>query len=699
VYLNVAVWDEVRKSKKDKPIGSSSFELGDVLGSRGNIKAKRLKNGGTLFMRVKHATNSKTLHVPSMVGKKLANVDGFFGRSDPFFEIASQQDGPGGKHWNTVYRSTHIKNNLNPQWEAFQLDLDKVQQDDDNSENGSGSPIRITIYDHESSGKHEFMGSFETTISALLGSEAIFSVLSKKGKPKGTIEIKHATIQDDGAVRPPSVPGGSSVAPPPHTPFSRPPSFFDYISGSCELNMSVAIDFTGSNGDPRRHGTLHYIHPDGGLNDYEKALTAVGDIISKYDSDQKYPVYGFGAKLNGQLHHCFQCGGTNEVSGVSGIIQAYRSTFHEQIILSGPTLFQEVIQTAAANASSAQEKAKCEGRQSYSVLLIVTDGAVSDMNATKNALMAASNSPLSVVIVGVGNADFSAMQFLDDFRASPPSNDIAQFVEFRRHAHDKRSLTEATLEEIPDQLVNYFVSRNIFPSPLVSNLNVKAEPYNEDVDIDLTLDFHGGNSNDDIEIDMSSGAAPAVYDYRSYGAATQYLESVPPQPTNPSASPMSGGGGGGGETPVAAPMQQPVPPPPTNPSAPPMSFRGGGGETPVAAPNQQPVPPPPTNPSAPPTNFRVGGGGATPVAAPNQQPVPPPPTNPRAPPTGFRGGGGETPVAAPNQQPQMSSIFRVQVPAGVYPGQQLQVLNPHTGQTVLVAVPHGVAPGGTFNAR
>jgi hypothetical protein len=29
------------------------------------------------------------------------------------------------------------------------------------------------------------------------------------------------------------------------------PSFLDFITGGCELNFMVAIDFTGSNGDPK----------------------------------------------------------------------------------------------------------------------------------------------------------------------------------------------------------------------------------------------------------------------------------------------------------------------------------------------------------------------------------------------------------------------------------------------------------------
>src|SRR6185295_18762851 len=39
----------------------------------------------------------------------------------------------------------------------------------------------------------------------------------------------------------------------------EPPTFLDYIAGGTEINLVVAIDFTGSNGDPRTPKSLHYI--------------------------------------------------------------------------------------------------------------------------------------------------------------------------------------------------------------------------------------------------------------------------------------------------------------------------------------------------------------------------------------------------------------------------------------------------------
>ena len=43
----------------------------------------------------------------------------------------------------------------------------------------------------------------------------------------------------------------------------------------------------------------------------------------------------------------------------------------------------------------------------------LTDGVISDMNQTIAAIVNASYLPISLIIVGVGNADFAQMDFLD----------------------------------------------------------------------------------------------------------------------------------------------------------------------------------------------------------------------------------------------------------------------------------------------
>lgn len=51
--------------------------------------------------------------------------------------------------------------------------------------------------------------------------------------------------------------------------------------------------------------------------------------------------------------------------------------------------------------------------QQYYVLLLLTDGVLSDMAETKAAIVKASRLPMSVIIVGVGQADFKDMDELD----------------------------------------------------------------------------------------------------------------------------------------------------------------------------------------------------------------------------------------------------------------------------------------------
>lgn len=75
--------------------------------------------------------------------------------------------------------------------------------------------------------------------------------------------------------------------------------------------------------------------------------------------------------------------------------------------------------------------------QKYRVLLILTDGVVSDMPEACDAVVRASRLPLSIIIVGIGNADFSDMRELNGDRGMLESDegravrDIVQFVPLR----------------------------------------------------------------------------------------------------------------------------------------------------------------------------------------------------------------------------------------------------------------------------
>lgn len=96
-------------------------------------------------------------------------------------------------------------------------------------------------------------------------------------------------------------------------------------------------------------GTLHFQAVDS-LNDYEEAITAIGDALSSFNSTKEYPVWGFGAKFSGVARHIFRCGSSDSVHGVEGVLKAYQSVFQKDLVMSGPTVFAQVIQAAALRA-------------------------------------------------------------------------------------------------------------------------------------------------------------------------------------------------------------------------------------------------------------------------------------------------------------------------------------------------------------
>ncbi|CAO2818360.1 unnamed protein product [Amaranthus hypochondriacus] len=251
-------------------------------------------------------------------------------------------------------------------------------------------------------------------------------------------------------------------------------TFLDYMAGGCELNFMVAIDFTASNGNPRLPDSLHYIDPSGRPNAYQKAILEIGGVLQFYDSDKRFPAWGFGARpIDGPVSHCFNLNGSSnycEVEGIQGIMTAYTSALFN-VSLAGPTLFGRVVTVATDIAA----QALTEGKQKYFVLLIITDGVITDLQETKDAIVNASDLPLSILIVGVGGADFKEMEFLDGDHGEKlesttgrvASRDIVQFVPFRDVQGEEVSVAQTLLAELPTQFLTYMRTKSIEPNRMV----------------------------------------------------------------------------------------------------------------------------------------------------------------------------------------------------------------------------------------
>uniref|UniRef100_UPI00398E4504 copine-8 isoform X3 n=1 Tax=Pristiophorus japonicus TaxID=55135 RepID=UPI00398E4504 len=343
------------------------------------------KKCGAIILTAEELSNCHDVVMMQFCANKLDKKD-FFGKSDPFLVFyRSNEDGT----FTICHKTEVVKNTLNPVWQAFTIPVRALCNGD------FDRTIKVEVYDWDRDGSHDFIGEFTTNYRELSRGQSQFNVYEvlnpkKKAKKKkyinsGTVTLLSFAVETES-------------------------TFLDYIRGGTQINFTVAIDFTASNGHPAQPTSLHYMNPYQ-LNTYAMALKAVGEIIQDYDSDKMFPALGFGAKLppDGRISHEFALNGNPHnpyCQGIEGVMEAYYRSL-KSVQLYGPTNFAPVINHVARYASSVKD-----GSQ-YFVLLIITDGVISDMAQAKESIVNAACFPMSIIIVGVGPAEFDAMEELD----------------------------------------------------------------------------------------------------------------------------------------------------------------------------------------------------------------------------------------------------------------------------------------------
>ena len=238
--------------------------------------------------------------------------------------------------------------------------------------------------------------------------------------------------------------------------------FLDYIQSGMQISIIVGVDCTYSNGHFQSPDSLHYLSNI--PNEYEQSIEKCGSIISYYDHDQKFPLLGFGAIPPGmkETEHVFpmnlQFNGSPEVGSIQEMLSVYRATI-PCLSFNGPTNFAPLINKTCDFSLQTQG-------WTYTILMILTDGAINDIDDTITAIIRASKLAISIIIVGVGKADFTSMEHLDGDEI-PLSNDtgiverdIVQFVEFRKYKNNINLLAEEVLKEIPKQVEDFMRGKN-----------------------------------------------------------------------------------------------------------------------------------------------------------------------------------------------------------------------------------------------
>lgn len=462
--MRLAVFDVDKGGKLsyDDELGLVQTDLGHVM-SAGVFKASLTKmnyvrgvpkpvqgssSQGELTVRVHNASvEGQSKVFMTMTGQGLDRKDGLLGKSDPYYIVNQLMP---NNDYSVVYKSETLKGTLNPTWRPAEFVL-----------NTQGQPphkiqLRVDCYDWDKYTPHDLIGRANVTLSQFSSGITFGLINESKQKRKG----KRYT--DSGKM---TVSGYRLV---------HFPQFYSYMQAGLKIHLTVGIDFTASNGPPSNPKSLHHLGNMQMQNQYVQALSSVGEILNSYTRDGMIAAFGFGAKQppNNVTSFNFPLDpiGNQYCYGVQGLLEAYRQRV-ASVEFSGPTNFAPLIQTARDLASREPLSAR---NLTYHCLMILTDGAITDMTNTVDAIIECSHAvPMSIVIIGVGNADFSKMNRLDaddqvltsDNRRQKAKRDIVQFVPFRKYVNDphKDGLSADVLAELPSRIVETMVDAGIMP--------------------------------------------------------------------------------------------------------------------------------------------------------------------------------------------------------------------------------------------
>jgi len=228
-------------------------------------------------------------------------------------------------------------------------------------------------------------------------------------------------------------------------------------SGLESSNLIIGVDYTISNQQAGKNTfggkSLHCCDP-GVMNPYMQVISIMGKTLETFDDDKWIPAFGFGDSKTSD-HSVFPFFAASVAYGFQEVLQRYKE-ITPGIKLQGPTSFAPLIREAIRIVKE---------QRAYHILVIIADGEVTPDNdftqptsATRQAIVDASEYPLSIIMVGVGDGPWDMMNEFDDGLPQRKFDNF-KFVNFFDVMRGNQVSTEAqevgfamdAMQEVPEQ--------------------------------------------------------------------------------------------------------------------------------------------------------------------------------------------------------------------------------------------------------
>jgi hypothetical protein len=211
-------------------------------------------------------------------------------------------------------------------------------------------------------------------------------------------------------------------------------------------NLVVGIDYTKSNtwtGKNTFQGMCLHQLQHNIFNPYQSVIHIMGKTLAPFDDDNLIPVFGFG-DLSTVDKAVFPFFPDRPCNGFEEVLQRYNE-ITPSVVLAGPTSFAPLIRETMKIVQQSR---------SYHILIIVADGQVTSPHETRKAIVEASNYPISIILIGVGDGPWDLMEEFDDGLPQRQFDNF-QFVNYfevmTRYEGSEPKFALLALQEIPEQ--------------------------------------------------------------------------------------------------------------------------------------------------------------------------------------------------------------------------------------------------------
>ena len=449
--------------KEHDYLGGCVFTIGQLMGAKGCTLVKRLVGSDGTGAACMVVTGEEIIETREVLEFRFSCQDlvkeqniidqsKVLDQCRPYFRL--ERLNRDDQSWELVWKSEVIKDTLDPTWMEARLPLQLLCNDDQTN------PLKITIWDYEKHSKtHDLLGFVESTVAEIIekakdGQIPVFIVMREKKKLFRGSKLKHVGLL--------KVLKASVIT---------IPSMVQYLSGGCSLDLMIGIDCTTANGEWGSEKNLHY-SASHWLNDYQAGIQKLGALAENFARGKHSSLWGLGAKLNDEYHQCYIM--EQRLCEGAALLGAYDKHVAENpdFMLGEPCFLKPLIQAATFRTIKSSRKRQC-----YTVLTVFTAGDIVDLPETVDLICtAAEDAPLSIVIIGVGNKDFSSIEKLcgdditgrlRDSRGIPIARQIVTFVSFKQFGGNATDVIAEALKEIPEQFVEYYVMNGTKPHPRV----------------------------------------------------------------------------------------------------------------------------------------------------------------------------------------------------------------------------------------